>query len=80
MQPSSVLTSVPYVLICGNTYPLVHQVQLKMKRHFTSTVLMLVKPFATSLGLLKICDSLRSDGPMHALLHVDEVLNVCYEL
>ena len=35
---------------------------------------MLVKPFATSLGLLKSCDSSRSDVPMHELLHVDEIL------
>jgi hypothetical protein len=43
-----------------------------MKRHFTNSILMPVKPFATVPGLLKLCDILWLEVPIQAFIQPDD--------
>jgi hypothetical protein len=57
------------------------QVELKVKRYFTTAYFMPVKPFTTAAGPMKVCDSPWSDVPMRAFIQEEEdILSICYEL
>jgi hypothetical protein len=50
-----------------------------MKRFFTYSFLMPVKPFANAAGPLTVCDSPQKQYP-GALIQVEDILSICCEL
>jgi len=59
---------------------LVYSVAIEIEETLHQSVLWPVRPFATSLGTMKLCDSPRLEVSMCALIGVEDILSITCEL